>query len=68
MLTCLSVASKATESALALWKCLKVHPTPNDLIGLYDSVIPRVRTVPASKAIIMLTLVPLSLCWTLSPR
>ncbi|KAH7328111.1 mitochondrial outer membrane translocase complex, subunit Tom20 domain-containing protein [Stachybotrys elegans] len=33
--------TKATEAALGLYKCLKVHPSPGDLIALYDSVIPK---------------------------
>ncbi|KEY71512.1 hypothetical protein S7711_03578 [Stachybotrys chartarum IBT 7711] len=33
--------SKATESALGLYKCLKVHPSPGDLISIYDKVIPK---------------------------
>ncbi|KAI9167041.1 Mitochondrial import receptor subunit tom20 [Paramyrothecium foliicola] len=33
--------SKAVESALGLYKCLKVHPLPGDLIQLYDSAMPK---------------------------
>jgi hypothetical protein len=43
MLTCISTASKAVESALAFYKGLKVYPAPGDLIKIYDSTVPKVR-------------------------
>ena len=39
-----STASKAIESALAFYKGLKVYPAPGDLIKIYDSTVPKVRS------------------------
>lgn len=39
-----ATASKAVESALAFYKGLKVYPAPGDLIKIYDSTVPKVRS------------------------
>lgn len=43
----LSTASKATEAAICFYKALKVYPTPNDLINIYDKTVSKVRAILA---------------------
>jgi hypothetical protein len=45
----LCVATKAVDAALAFYKALKVYPTPNDLINIYDKTVAKVR-VESSQA------------------
>ncbi|KAJ9148854.1 hypothetical protein NKR23_g4489 [Pleurostoma richardsiae] len=33
--------SRSIDAALAFYKALKVYPTPNDLIGIYDKTVPK---------------------------
>lgn len=44
-----STASKAIDSALAFYKGLKVYPSPGDLIRIYDSTVPKVCLMDATK-------------------
>lgn len=38
-------ASKTIDSALAFYKALKVYPTPNDLISIYDKTVDKVSAL-----------------------
>lgn len=40
--------SRSLEAALAFYKGLKVYPQPQDLIGIYDKTVPKVRSSGAS--------------------
>jgi len=39
----LTAATKIVEAALAFYKALKVYPTPNDLINIYDKTVAKVH-------------------------